>query len=236
MKLALPLGRLLGNKPARGREEKLEIYADPISVNCRKVLAGLKLMGVPYALSKIDYFNAEHKSEAYRAINPNASLPAMKDGDLVLWESNSILQYAADKHGKLAFYPTDLVQRTDINRWLFWEAAQWFPSCYIYLVENCVKPLLGDTPSQAALDAEAENFHKLASILDARLQASAWLCGDSPTIADISVAAPMHLHSEQKLPLEPHPHLHKWITERVEQLPCWRDTHVGPGFTLPNAA
>ena len=52
----------------------------------------------------------------------------------------------------------------------------------------------------------------------------------------IAVAAPMHLHGEQKLPLKPHPHLVRWMTERVERLPCWQATHVGPGFTLPNAA
>ncbi len=170
------------------------------------------------------------------ALNPNASLPSMRDGDLVLWESNSILQYAADKSGKSAFYPTDLAKRADINRWLFWEGAHWFPSCYVYLVENCVKPLLGGAPDQAVLDGEAENFHKLAGILDKRLQQSDWLCGDGPTIADISVAAAMHMHGEQKLPLERHPHLVKWMTERAEQLPCWQATHVGPGITLPDAA
>jgi glutathione S-transferase len=200
------------------------------------VLAGLKLMELDYSLRKVDYFAAEQKSEAYKAINPNAALPAMKDGDLVLWESNSILQYAADQSGRSEFYPTDLATRADVNRWLFWEGAHWFPSCYVYLVENCVKPLLGGAPDQAVLDAEAENFHKLAGILDGRLQHSDWLCGGGPTIADIAVAAPMHMHREQKLPLERHPHLVKWMTERVERLPCWQATHVGPGFTLPNAA
>lgn len=214
----------------------MDVYADPITVNCRKVLAGLKLMGVDYHLSKVDYFAAEQKGDAYKAINPNASLPAIKDGELVLWESNAILQYAADKSGRTELYPTDLATRADINRWLFWEAAHWFPSCYVYMVENCVKPLLGGTPDASVLAAEAENFHKLAGILDRRLQEQDWLCGPGVTIADIAVAAPMHLHGEQKLPLAPHPHLVRWMTERVEPLPCWRATHVGPGFTLPDAA
>lgn len=34
----------------------MEIYADPITVNCRKVLAGLKLLEVDYTLVKVDYF------------------------------------------------------------------------------------------------------------------------------------------------------------------------------------
>ncbi len=214
----------------------MEIYADPITVNCRKVLAGLHLLGADYSLSKVDYFAGEQKGDAYKAINPNAALPALKDGDFVLWESNAILQYAADKTGKTEFNPSDPVGRADVNRWLLWEAASWFPSCYVYLVENCVKPLLGDTPDPAVLAGEADNFHKLAGILNDRLGEGAWLCGDGVTIADIAVAAPMHLHEWAQLPLDGHPNLVRWMTERVEQLPCWKATHVGVGFTAGEAA
>lgn len=210
----------------------MEVYADPITVNCRKVLAGLQLLGVDYSLSKIDYFQAEQKSPAYTAINPNAALPAMRDDGLTLWESNSILQYAADKHGKSEFYPTDLKTRADVNRWLFWEASAWFPSCYVFLVENCVKPLLGGAPDPAVLEKETPNLHKLAGILDERLAKQKWLCGDAPTIADIAVASAMHLHQWQQLPLQQHPNLVRWMTERVENLPCWKNTMVYEGFAL----
>ncbi|MEQ8650919.1 MAG: glutathione S-transferase family protein [Kiloniellales bacterium] len=214
----------------------MELYADPITVNCRKAIAGLKLLGADYRLNKVDYFTGEHKGEAYKALNPNMALPALKDGDLELWESNAILQYAADKLGKTEFYPTDPAARADVNRWLLWEASSWFPSCYIYLVENCVKPLLGGEPDPDVLAGEDENFHKLAGILDARLAKSTWLCGDSPTIADIAVASPMHLHAWAKLPLDRHPNLVRWMTECVEQLPCWKATHIGEGFTVGEAA
>ncbi len=210
----------------------MDIYADPITVNCRKVLAGLDLMGADYTLSKVDYFKGEQKGDAYVAINPNAALPAMKDDDLVLWESNAILQYAADKQGRADLYPTGLADRADVNRWLLWEAGAWFPTCYVYLVENCVKPLLGGAPDQAILDGEADNFHKLAGILDARLAQNAWVCGDGVTIADIAVAAPMHLYEWAKLPLDRHQNVMRWMTQNVEQLPSWKKTHVGEGFTL----
>jgi glutathione S-transferase len=192
--------------------------------------------GSDYTLTKVDYFKGEQKSDAFKAINPNAALPALRDGDLVLWESNAILQYAADKGGKTQFYPTDPAKRADVNRWLLWEASTWFPSCYVYLVENCVKPLLGGAPDPAVLAGEEERFHKLAGILDDRLSRRPWLAGDGPTIADIAVAAPMHLHAWQQLPLAPHPNLARWMTQRVEQLPCWKATHVGDGFKLEEAA
>lgn len=66
----------------------MRIHADPITVNCKKVLAGLQLMGTPYELVHVDYFKGEQKLEPFISLNPNASLPAMVDGDLELWESN----------------------------------------------------------------------------------------------------------------------------------------------------
>ena len=209
----------------------MQIYADPITVNCRKVLAGLQLRGAPYELKHVDYFKAEQKSEAYTALNPNQSIPAMVDGDLVLWESNAILQYAADKVGSEATYPHDLKVRADINRWLLWESSSWFPSCYVFLVENCVKPLLGASTDQAVLEAQQAQFHKLAAILDARLAGRQWVATAGPSIADVVLAAPMHLHGWQKLPLSDHPNLRRWLTDSVEKLPCWQNTTIYEGFT-----
>lgn len=214
----------------------MQIYADPITVNCRKVLAGLDLMEVPYELAHVDYFKGEQKSAAYAAINPNASLPAMKDGDFVLWESNAILQYASDKFGVADSYPKDLETRSDINRWMLWESSSWFPSCYVFLVENCVKPLLGSAPDQAVLDAQLQTFHKLADILDERLKNNRWVAGTPhPTIADIALASPMHLHGWQKLPLAGHPNIRRWMYEDIESLPCWEKSWVGEGFTTKKA-
>ena len=105
----------------------MKIHADPITVNCKKVLAGLDLIGAKYELVHVDYFKAEQKEAAYLAINPNSSLPTMVDGDFVLWESNAILQYAADKTGNDAVYPKDLKTRADINRWLLVGILQLVP-------------------------------------------------------------------------------------------------------------
>ena len=54
----------------------MKLYADPITVNCRKVLAGFKLMGIPYERIHVDYFKSEQLNEDFIKINPNAALPA----------------------------------------------------------------------------------------------------------------------------------------------------------------
>jgi glutathione S-transferase len=203
----------------------LQVYLDPCTVNCRKVLAGFDLLGMNCEVQHVDYFAGAHKRPEFLAINPNGALPAATDGDLALSESNAILQYAADLSGSDRYYPKELKQRADINRWLLWEASTWFPSCYIYLVEYVVKPLMKAEPDEAKIAQEAPNWNRLASILDARLAKSKWLAGDHVTIADIAVAAPMHLHKWQRLPLSGHPNLKRWMMD-VEKLPCWQKTQA----------
>ena len=205
----------------------MKLYYDPRTVNCRKVLAGYDLMCVEYETVKLDYFAGDHKKPEFVAINPNAALPALTDGDFMLWESNAMLQYGAGKVGATTAYPEDLVTRVDINRWLLWEASVWFAACYVYLVENVVKPIRGSEPDQAVLDEHAPNFAKLARILDGHLAGRQWMCGADVTIADIAMAAPMHLHKRQKLPLADHPSIRAWI-DRVEALTCWQRTDVAP--------
>ena len=46
-------------------------------------------------------------------------------------------------------------------------------------------------------------------------------------MADIAVAAPMHLHAYISLPLDPYPGIRAWMA-RVEALPCWENTDVVP--------
>ena len=76
----------------------MKLYYDPVTVNCRKVLAGLDLIGAAFNEEKVDYFGGGHTSPEYTAINPNQSLPTLVDDGFTVWESNAILQYAADKH------------------------------------------------------------------------------------------------------------------------------------------
>ena len=153
-----------------------------------------------------------------------ATMPAAVDGDMVLTESNAILQYGADLTQPNSAYPQDLKKRALINAWLLWEVNNWFGTCYIYLVQNVVMPLMKSQPDQAVIDKEAPNFHKLAAILEAHLSKHKWLGGDDVSIADIAVASPMHLWKASKLPLDKYPHITKWMTEGIEKLPAWQKT------------
>ena len=209
----------------------MRLYADPCTVNCRKVLAASRLLGVELELDYRSYFGGDHHKPDYLAINPNGMLPALEADGLVLWESEVILQYLGSTTRSDA-YPDDLNVRIDISRWQSWSSSHWFSACYPYLVENAVKPILGQTPDLEVLAASEATFHRFAKVLDDHLQGRTWIVGTQPTLADISVAAPMHVHTFQKLPLENYPSIRAWIA-RVEALECWKQTDPVPHFPPP---
>lgn len=215
----------------------LEVYLDPCTVNSRKVLAGLDLMGKPFKLHTMSYFNGDQKAPDFvKNVNPFATMPAARDGELCITESNAILMYAADSDGGSPAYPKDLKVRADINRWLLWEASAWFPTTYVYLVENVVKPLLGSEADQSILEKENPRFEKNASALEQALANHKFIASDEPTIADIAVASCMHLHEAQKLPLQKFPNITRWIAN-VELLPAWQKTQPAvDSALLPNKA
>jgi glutathione S-transferase len=205
----------------------LEVHLDPCTVNSRKLLAALTLLNTPYTLKKVDYFAGEHKSSSYKAINPCATVPcAVIDNSLVLTESNAIITYAGDIAGDNPAYPADKKVRADIQRWLFWETSVWFPSCYVYLIQNVVQPVLGNQPDESVTKKEEPRWRELAGVLEQKLQKGdrKWLCGgEEPTVADLAVASSMHLWKREKFPIEGFPALRKWIG-RVEGLECWVKT------------
>jgi glutathione S-transferase len=107
----------------------LEIYLDPFTINSRKVLAGLDLMGVDYHLNYVSWLEGKMKDpEFVKNINPSATVPAAVDGDLHLTESNAILMYAADLKGHDA-YPKDLKTRAAVNRWSVLSAGRLLQAC-----------------------------------------------------------------------------------------------------------
>src|SRR6185295_17169942 len=127
---------------ASARTQIMKLYTFPPSPNARKVaavIAHLRLTDVEHALVRLH--QGEHRQPDYLAINPMGRVPALRDGDLLLWESNAICQYLADRAGDTAFLPADAGRRASVARWLFWEAGTWSPVIDVFTHENVRKPM-----------------------------------------------------------------------------------------------
>ena len=61
---------------------------------------------IPYEIETISIMQGINRQPEYLKINPVGKVPVIKDGDFILFESNSILRYLArSRNVKDSFYP-----------------------------------------------------------------------------------------------------------------------------------
>src|SRR5499433_1949897 len=94
--------------------DRLQLYSLP-TPNGVKVSIMLEETGLPYEPHLVDFNKDDQKSPEFLSLNPNGKIPAIIDPDgpggkpLPLFESGAILQYLAEKSGRLM--PSDQAAR-----------------------------------------------------------------------------------------------------------------------------
>ena len=163
----------------------LILYATPLSANGRKALAVSRHLELSPQVVLINVYRGEGRAAEYLAVNPQGKVPSLVDGDLMLWESNAILQYLAEAHGDYRLWSRDPRRRADLSRWLFWEASHWQPALTTGAAP-VVAQMLGLAPAEppARADYEDPTFRSLAQLLDSSsrsARSSAATSSRSPT-------------------------------------------------------
>jgi glutathione S-transferase len=152
-------------------------------------------------------------------------MPTLKDGDYVLWESAAIAQYLASKKPDTGLFPRDERARLDVTRWQCWDLAHWDPARAIFLFENVVKAVVlkSGEPDPAALTKGEELFHRSAKVLDGQLRGKKFVTGETLTIADFCLGAPLNYVDMARLPLDPYAEIKRWHGT-LTALPAWQKT------------
>ena len=92
------------------------------SPNPTKVALFLEESGLPYEPVPIDPRRGQQFEKEFLKINPNAKVPAIVDGEAVVFDSNGILLYLGEKTGK--FMPANTpVARGEMLSWLMFVAT-----------------------------------------------------------------------------------------------------------------
>jgi glutathione S-transferase len=205
------------------------LYTTPLSANGRKVLVLTQHLGLEPEIRWVNVYRGEGRTPAYLAIHPSGKIPALVDGEFVLWESNAILQYVSEVYGGFRLSSRDPRQRADIARWLFWEAAHWQPALTSVLSAFVGHRLLPDMlPAPAGPPDWADpQLEPLLGLLGAHLANRSFLVGASLSIADLGVAGMMTYFRAAAFPFERFPALAAWFA-RIESLEAWMDTAVAP--------
>jgi GST-like protein len=168
--------------------ERLQLYSLP-TPNGVKVSIMLEEIGLPYEPHTINIGKNETFTPEYLSLNPNGKIPAIIDPDgpggapLGLFESGAILQYLAEKTGKLL--PADAARR--------YQTIQW-----VHFQMSAVGPMFGqvgyfhkfagrEIADKRPLERYVGESKRLLGVLERRLDGRQWIMDDAYTIADIAL-------------------------------------------------
>ena len=195
----------------------LRIWGRANSVNVQKVLWCLRELDL--AFERIDAgmaFGRNHDPD-YLAMNPNARVPTLVDGDFVLWESNSVMRYLVLAYGKGSpIYPSAPKVRAGVDRWLDWTLSTLQPvdrPVFWGLVRTPI-----DKRDMAAIQRDADAEAVQWRIVDLQLATRRYIEGDDFTIADIALGAYARRWFGVEGITKPHfAHLERWFAQFADR-------------------
>ena len=191
-----------------------------------RVLWLLEELAIDYELKK---YNRDPKTKLapddYKALSPLGTAPVITDGDVVLAETNAILEYILDQHPNPSLRPS--IDSTDRAQHLFWlHASQgsMMPLLLMDLIFGVSKdraPLPFKFFLSPVIKGVRSSFIKprmikLLSKAEQDLANSPWFGGHELTIADIAMVYSIEAAKSRGWLSAQYTHCHEWLN-RVEQ-------------------
>lgn len=186
------------------------LYDHPRSGNCHKVRLMLSICGLPYAVRFVDVPAGVNREGWFTEINPLQQIPVLVDGNETIQDSQAILVYLA-RHYNPAWFPDSPVAAARVMEWLSFAAKEIAVSLQVARLYY----ILGEA---ADIEAVTAASLRVLDILEQRLQKSAFLAGDQPTIADLACFPYVALSREAMIDLSGHPSVARWV-ERIVSMP-----------------
>jgi len=200
----------------------LTIWGRATSSNVQKVLWCCDELGLGYERIEAGREFGRVGDAAYQAMNPNALVPTLVDGDLVVWESNTILRYLCNRYGGEHLYPADPAARSRVDRWLDWQLSTMAPAIGPVFWALVRPPEGGSDPKVVA--ALAERLAQVWTLLDRQLAERPYVAGAALSLADLALGNSIRRWYSFAAARPELPHVAAWY-RRLGERPGFR-THI----------
>lgn len=191
--------------------QAIKLHRFFLSGHSHRVELFLSLLRLPYALVDVDLAAGAHKQPAFLAMNPFGQVPVMQDDDITLADSNAILVYLATQYDSGQWLPCDPVGAAAVQRWLSVAAG---PLAFGPATARLATVFKAPVNVEEAIARANDLF----AVMEAELEMSAFLAGNTPTIADIANYTYIAHAPEGNVSLDPYPQIRSWL-QRIEALP-----------------
>jgi glutathione S-transferase len=106
----------------------VEIWGRRNSVNVQKALWAAAETGVAVERHVVGGSFGGTAEKGFRKLNPAGLVPVLKDGTLVLFESNAIVRHLARRHGRKTIQPRGVKAQALADMWMDWAATTLQPA------------------------------------------------------------------------------------------------------------
>ncbi|WP_454618945.1 glutathione S-transferase family protein [Bradyrhizobium cenepequi] len=168
--------------------DRLQLYSLP-TPNGVKVSIMLEEIGLPYEVHLVDFNKDDQHTPEFLSLNPNGKIPAILDPNgpngepLPLFESGAILQYLADKTGKLL--PANAARRYETIQWVHFQMGGIGP---MFGQVGFFNKFAGrEYEDKRPLQRYVNESKRLLGVMETHLAGRQWIMDDEYTIADISM-------------------------------------------------
>ncbi|HMJ10716.1 MAG TPA: glutathione S-transferase [Polyangiaceae bacterium] len=169
----------------------LRILGKPSSINVRKVLWTCTELALDYELEEWGSGFRDTHDPAYLALNPNALVPVLVEGEFVLWESNTICRYLVAKAGRHDLLPAAPAGRARVEQWMDWQATNLNTAWRFAFMSLVRKSAAYADPER--VEASIHDWNRHMAIVDQRLASTgAFMAGDTFTLADVVIGLSTH--------------------------------------------
>lgn len=197
----------------------LRILGRPNSYNTQKVLWLLDEIALPFSLELYGMEHGGNKTPAYLSLNPNGLVPTLIEDDFVLWESNAILRYLAEKYGGGRVIPADLRERARGERWMDWTLTTLNPAIrpvFWGLIRGKLEPR-----DPAQIKDDVKKLNDVLAIFDRYLGETPYAGGASFSICDIPAGIQVYRFFTLAIERRALPNLEAWY-RRLTERPAYR--------------
>ncbi|MGN7916385.1 glutathione S-transferase family protein [Lysobacter sp. ESA13C] len=156
------------------------LYCHPDSGFSYKVALALRLLGIDFEQRHVDIRSPrDQRSQEFRELAAHGEVPVLRIDDLVLCQSNVILDYLATRAGALDGQTIE--QRLHVREWLSWEANR----VSLNVAHSRYGRQFGHYDPAVLAWYDRRSLADLDR-LQAQLSRTPWLAGEAPTIADVA--------------------------------------------------
>ena len=169
----------------------LKIWGRSSSSNVQKVLWCCAELDIAYERTDWGGPFGGNQDPEYLKLNPNGLVPTVIDGDLVMWESNTICRYLAARDARTDLLPSAPAARAVVEQWMDWQAGELNNAWrYAFMAHVRKSPAHADP---ASIKASVASWNRHMALLDERLERTgAWVAGAAFTLADIVIGLAVH--------------------------------------------